>query len=140
MPTGVSLFVWLPDQRARCRMVVHRRCRLRPTIQRAQRGDVERAQLRAQWDPGPRRCHESGKSAPLLIIRFDHDVVANHHRDITVLHREVARLQRAGQGFTVTSHLGGRSPRGDEPRCSRAGEPPILGGAQNRNRSGGSRR
>ena len=69
MLTGVSLFVWLPEERARCRMVVHKRCRLRSTIQRAPRGNAERAQLRAQWDAGPRRCHESGKSAPLLIIR-----------------------------------------------------------------------
>jgi hypothetical protein len=53
---------------------------------------------------------------------------------------EVAGLQRAGQGFTVTSHLGGRSPRGYEARCSRAGVPPTPGGAQNRNRSAGRSR
>src|ERR1700738_1642353 len=35
--------------------------------------------------------------------------------------REGGGLQPAGQGFTVTSHLGGRSPRGYKARCSRAG-------------------
>src|ERR1700731_5430259 len=35
--------------------------------------------------------------------------------------REGGGLQPAGPGFTVTSHLGGRSPRGYEARCSRAG-------------------
>jgi hypothetical protein len=54
--------------------------------------------------------------------------------------REGGGLQPAGQGFTVTSHLGGRSPRGYEARCSRAGVPPTLGGAHNRNRSAGRSR
>ena len=74
------------------------------------------------------------------ISGFDHHSVAVDHRDVAVPHGEVAGLQRAGQGLTVTSHLGGRSPRGYEARCSRAGVPPTLGGAQNRNRSAGRSR
>jgi hypothetical protein len=76
----------------------------------------------------------------LGLLREAHQKLADDRGDVALPDREVAGLQPAGQGFTVTSRLGGRSPRGYEARCSRAGVPPTLGGAQNRNRSAGRSR
>src|SRR6202040_1449712 len=45
--------------------------------------------------PGPRRCHDGDRSAPLLIFRFDHHSVAVDHRNMAVPGGEVAGLRLA---------------------------------------------
>jgi len=89
------------------------------------------------------RCailRKAGPQRPRASVRRPRHAVCTPRRDVAVQTARSPRLQRAGQGFTVTSHLGGRSPRGYEAGCSRAGVPPTPGGAQNRNRSAGRSR
>ncbi len=48
----------------------------------------------------------------LVLHPFDRHAVVDLHRDVTVPHREVAGLQRAGQGFTRYIALGWTDPSG----------------------------
>jgi transposase InsO family protein len=87
-------------------------------------------------------------AAEAFFSTLEHEVLSRHRFTTRAEAREVLvawclefyNVRRRHSSAGLRRATSGRSARGDEARCSRAGVPPTLGGAQNRNRSGGRSR